>query len=176
MAGNVNDVAQRIMSIRWDGSLDRQASRSRLMQEYLRRSAWWGLATGQSEWLPFFDIAAAVDPGVRADQTVVDQVSAYLSKNYQVGLVRRACVNALHFAALLDAGIPLPEAPEQPFEPLLMLLERGDGFHIEGGGLIQVDTLGIRIGELEDNLRAEPWVQLDAASLDALDAARTDRW
>jgi hypothetical protein len=171
MAGNVDDLARRIMSIRWDTWSDREASRGCLMKEYLRRSALWSQATGQSDWLPFFDIAAAVDPSVRADPAVVDRVSKYLSTTLEGGLVDRVCGNALHFAAILDAGVPLPKAPEQPFEPLLIMLERGGGFHIEGSGLVQVDMLGIRIGELADNLRNEPWVQLDQAALDAIDEA-----
>jgi hypothetical protein len=141
------------------------------MKEYLRRAAWWTRATGQSRWLPFSDIAAAVDPDIRADQAVVDRVVADLKQKRQGIVVVEVCVNALHFAALLDAGVPLPDATDQPFEPLLLLLERGDGFFIEGGGLVDVDSLGIRIGGLEENLRSEPWVSLDSAALDAVDEA-----
>jgi len=171
MASIVDDTAQRIMSIRWDPSFDHENSRAYLMKEYLRRAAWWSRATDQELWIPFFDIAAAVGPGIRADEAVVERVSRYMSKSHQSGLGQRAAVNALHFAALLAAGTPLPDAPEQPFEPLLILLERGGGFHAEGSGLIDVDSVGIRIGKLEENLRTEPWVQLDKAALDAIDEA-----
>jgi hypothetical protein len=75
----------------------------------------------------------------------------------------------LHFAALLDAGIDLPQAPPLPFEPLLVMFERGGGFRVEGGGFIDVDTLGVKIGTIEDNLNSEPIVKLDQAALDALD-------
>jgi len=148
-------------------------SRPYLIKEYLRRSAWWSQATGQSDWFPFFDIAAAVDPSVRADPAVMDQVSAFLGWHYGTGALRTACLHALHFAALLDAGTPLPEAPDLPFEPLVVLLERGGGFTTESG-FIDVDLTGIRPGELEDNLLAEPWVQLDKTFLDAVDEAGAD--
>jgi hypothetical protein len=171
MAGNVDDLARRITTIHWDSSFDRETSRGYLMKEYLRRAAWWSKATSQARWIPFFDIAAAVDPRVRADPAVVDLVCAYVSRSRQGGRTEEVCVNALHFAALLDAKVPLPDAPDQPYEPLLLLLERGGGFYTEGGGLIDVDTLGIPIGKLEDNLRDEPWVQLDKAALDAVDEA-----
>jgi len=175
MSSNVNQQAHRIMLIPWNASTEHQTSRGYLMKEYLRRAAWWTQATGQSRWLPFLDIAAAVDPAIRAAQAVVDEVVADLARKRQGILVVEVCVNALHFAALLDAGISLPDAPDQPFEPLLLLLERGDGFFVEGGGLVDVDSLGIRIGTLEENLRSEPWVALDRAALDALDDADPPR-
>lgn len=67
----------------------------------------------------------------------------------------RTCIRALHFAALLDAGIDLPQALPLPFEPLLVMFERGD-FRVEGSGLIDVDTLGIRVGTVDENLLPEP--------------------
>lgn len=73
------------------------------------------------------------------------------------------------FAALLDAGVPLPDAPPEPYEPLIVMFERGGGFTTEGGGLIEVDSLGIRIGRPEDNLTEQPVIALDEAALDAAD-------
>jgi hypothetical protein len=167
MISRVDDLAQRIMSITWEPSYDHEKSRVHLMKEYLRRAAWWADATN-SDWYPFFDIAAAVDPTVRADGAVVEQVSVKLSRSHQDLMVTRACVNALHFAAVLDAGVPLPDAPELPYEPLLMMFERGEGFRQETG-FLDVDTVGVRIGKLEDNLRAEPYVDLNETVLDTLD-------
>jgi hypothetical protein len=92
-----------------------------------------------------------------------------MKEKLQGAQVTRACVRALHFAALLDAGAGLPDAPPQPFEPLLVMFERGGGFRVGGGGLVEVDTLGLRAGTVEQNLRAEPVVELDEAALDALD-------
>jgi hypothetical protein len=71
----LNDLAQRIMSLPWDPTLDRMYSRAFLMKEYLRRIAWWAKATEASSH-PYYtlDIAALVDPTIRADQAVVDQV------------------------------------------------------------------------------------------------------
>jgi hypothetical protein len=139
------------------------------MKEYLRRAAWWTKATKRSDWYPFFDIAAAVDPAVRAAQVVVGRVSANLSTIQLHPLVRQACINALHFAALLDARVPLPAAPDLPYEPLLKMFERGEGFWHEGSGFLDVDTIGVPIGKIEDNLRERPYVELDDAALDALD-------
>jgi len=169
MAVHVTGLAERIMAVNWSGSFDRSRSRGYLMKEYLRRAAWWAKATKAERLWPFFDIAAAVDPAVRADPAVVERVEAHLKKKLQGVPVTRACVRALHFAALADAGVPLPSAPSHPFEPLLLMFERGGGFHVEGGGLIDVDTLGIRPGSIEDNLASDPIVPFDDYTLNALD-------
>ncbi|ASW53277.1 hypothetical protein [Plantactinospora sp. KBS50] len=169
MAHHVAATVDRILAINWGGSDDRTTSRGYLMKEYLRRAAWWARTTG-AEGFPFFDIAASVEPAVRADPLLVDRVTGHLSANLQGAAVTNACVNALHFAALLDAEVQLPSAPPEPFEPLLLLLERGGGFRVGGGGLIDVDTLGIPPGTVGSNLRAEPYVELEQSALDALDS------
>lgn len=169
MADRVATLAERITAVDWSGSFDRTRSRGYLMKEYLRRAAWWAKAT-KSEGFPFFDIAGAVDPAVRADPVVVERVLTHLQNRFQGVPVQRACVRALHFAALLDAGVSLPEAPAEPFEPLLVMFERGGGFRVGGGTLIEVDTLGIPAGTVDGNLSPEPVVALDRATLDALDA------
>lgn len=168
MADHVAGLAERVLAIQWQEAPEKTRSRGYLMKEYLRRAAWWAKATDSQQW-PFFDIAAAVDPGVRADSAIVERVTEQLKKRLQGVIVTRTCVNALHFAALLDAEVALPESLPPPFEPLLVMFERGGGFHVEGSGLIDVDTLGIRAGMLDENLLSEPIVQLDDVALDVLD-------
>jgi hypothetical protein len=168
MGDKVTGLAERIMVIDWTGSFDHMRSRGYLMKEYLRRMAWWAKVTEAPDF-PFFDIAAAVDPAVRADPSIVDLVQTRVKSRLQGLRVVRACEQALHFAALLDAGVELPPAPPEPYEPLLVMFERGGGFSTEGGGLIEVDSLGIRIGSLEDNLIEQPVIALDQSALDAAD-------
>jgi hypothetical protein len=141
------------------------------MKEYVRRAAWWATITRASGF-PFFDIAAGVDPGVRADPSRVGRVDEQLRAQSQGVLVRRTCAYALHFAALLDAGVPLPQAPKLPFEPILTVFGRGGGFRVDGGGLIDLGLLRLPVGSVEDNLRTEPCVRIGVADLDALDRRR----
>ena len=137
---------QRIMALRGHYSYDRIGSRVALMREYLRRAAWWTEALPSSVW-PFFDIALAIHPEVRAPPELLRQVEAHLGE--MGGLLShqgRGCVRALHFAALLDSGLPLPQVPDsarQPFEPLLLFFERGSGLTTETG-FIDIDTVGSR--------------------------------
>lgn len=169
MGVHVDDVVGRIMAVDWKGSHGRARSRAYLMKEYLRRAAWWAKVTRSEPLWPFFDIAAAVDPATRADPAAVERVQALLRRKLQGVPVTRACVRALHFAALFDERVALPQAPPHPFEPLMLLFERGGGFQVEGSGLIDVDTIGVSKGSLQGNLRPDPITQLDDTTLDALD-------
>ena len=172
MNTHVTATANRIKAVDWVGSFDKTLSRVALLREYMRRAAWWASAVKSAEW-PFFDIAAAVSPKVRAAPEVVKGVEDHLSERLQGVMVVRCCVRALHFAALLDAGTKLPRVPGSaalPFEPLLMMFERGGGFRIEGGGLISVDAAGMPKGTAQAYLKDTPVVELKPAALDALDA------
>lgn len=170
MSNHVTALARRIMAIQWTGSYDKNRSRVALLREYLRRAAWWADAM-KTEQYPFFDIAEEINPKVRADPAQVQRVEADLNSKMVGVLARRTCARALHFAALLDAGTKLPKVPgsvAQPFEPLLMMFERGGGFRLEGK-LIEVDSAGVPIGTLQSNRTDTPVVALTAAALDALD-------
>ena len=174
MIDNATATAQRIMAIDWTGSFERTASRVALLREYLRRAAWWAEALDASPW-PFFDIASAAEPAIRADPRLIRQLEDQLTSKLQLqrSPVARACESAVHFAALLDSRTPLPRLPAtamQPFEPLLVMFERGGGFWVDGTGFIEVDSVGVPKGTIEScKNRAE--LSLNPAMLDALDAA-----
>lgn len=169
MGDIVNALADRVLAVNWSAPFTRTRSRAALMREYLRRSAWWAQAVGAADW-PFFDIAATVDPSIRADPAVVQRVQTHLDRSRQGVLVQRSAEAALQFAALLESGRPLPAVPASaanPFEPLVVMFERGGGFRLGGGNLIEVDTAGLPRGSLAENLTDQPYV--DMAHLDALD-------
>ncbi|HLL01718.1 MAG TPA: hypothetical protein VK539_14105 [Myxococcaceae bacterium] len=143
MNTHVTATAKRITAINWAGSFDKTPSRVALLREYLRRAAWWASAVKSAEW-PFFDIAAAVNPQVRAAPAQIEAVEAHLSEK-------------LHSVA-------------QPFEPLLRMFERGGGFRLGGSGLIEVDAAGVPKGTAQAHRKDTPVVALEPAALDALDA------
>lgn len=173
MNNHVNAAVKRIKAIHWAGSFDKTPSRVALLREYLRRASWWAEAVKSSEW-PFFDIAAAITPAVRAGAASVRAVEEHLAGALQGALVVHSCVRALHFAALEDAGTKLPKVPSsvaRPFEPLLLMFERGGGFRLSGSGLIEVDAAGVPKGTAKSHHTDKPVVALERAALDALDAA-----
>lgn len=163
-------LTARILAIDWSGGDDRTRSRVALMKEYLRRSAWWCTELGSEDW-PFCDIAALVDPAVRADADSVRRVEAALARPEVPSVVRSSCVWALHFAALRDAGVVLPGLPD-PFEPLILFYERGGAFGRDGTGFIDVDLAGVPVKTRQDHLVPDPRVRLDRETLDALDGGR----
>ena len=60
----VRAMAERLEAISWERFGDRSWSKAALMKEYFRRAARWAAAYECDTRIPFFDIAACVDPGV----------------------------------------------------------------------------------------------------------------
>lgn len=163
-ASFVSQLAGRLASVDWEGDWERSRSRVELMREFLRRSALWAGELGSEDW-PFFDVAALVDPSVRADPQTVEQVAAGVSVHQPV--VGDTCAWALHFAALRDADVGLPKLPD-PFEPLIRMYERGGAFLLDGTGTVQVDAAAIPLATRDQRL-GQPELSLTVAELDALD-------
>ncbi|WUU87320.1 hypothetical protein OHA34_22755 [Spirillospora sp. NBC_01491] len=152
--------------MQWMERARRRQSQVLLMQEFLRRSSWWAVELESEEW-PFFDVARLVDPQVRADEEMIREVTEDLDSGmgwYE----RRICAWALHFEALRDAGVALPDLPH-PFEPLIVMFERGSEISVDGGGIIDIDFLGFRRGRARDHLTDKQLVPLEVDLLDALD-------
>jgi hypothetical protein len=160
----VAQVAGRLASVDWEGDWERSRSRVTLMREFLRRSALWAGELGSEDW-PFLDVAALVDPSVRADPQTVERVAAVASVHQPV--VGDTCAWALRSAALRDADVRFPELPD-PFEPLVVMYERGGGFSRQAGLFIQVDAANLPIGDRADRAARKP-VVIDPVELDALD-------
>ncbi|MCP2328288.1 hypothetical protein HDA40_006795 [Hamadaea flava] len=155
------ELARRLRAISWDGGFRHTRSRVALMSEYLRRAAWWAGHVGHpGEW-PFFDLAGAVDPTVRADVTL-------LGTGIPGWYARRICTWALHFAELRTvAGDRLPGL-DDPFEPLIVLFERGGDF-TTAHGRIEVDLVQFPQRPWTAYRTAVPVVDLDPAALDRID-------
>lgn len=175
-------VVDKVTTIDWkaaEESFEHGTSCARLMREYLRRAALWVqelqktqpepfFNVSQPDRWPFFDIARYVDPTVQADPELAGELEAYLSEHSSSLLTVRICQAALNWASLSSEALAaFPELPD-PFEPLLLVLERGGAFWIENGF---IDFVGsrVRLTTWEDHTSTEPMPSLDAAALDALD-------
>jgi hypothetical protein len=160
----------RLLAVDWTGgtSFDHARSRARLMREYLRRSAWWAQTLDAvAEW-PFFDIAAHLAPEVHVPEGIARHLEDLISTRIGWPSVAGACRAALHWAALTDARIPTAYELDDPYEPLVLLFERGGGFTTEHG-YIDLGGSSIPRGTWQDHLVAEPVVDLTQSTLDALD-------
>jgi hypothetical protein len=162
----------RLQAVDWkgDSGFDHRRSRVRLMAEYLRRAALWAQALDATDEWPFFDIAAHVDPSVQVPADQAKDLEVLIDRGIGWPSVETAARAALRWAALLDAAIPLPPGLEDPFEPLLLMFDRGGAWTTEAG-FIDVDGAALRQQTWLDHLSTEPVIVFDPAMLDAMDDA-----
>jgi hypothetical protein len=161
----------RLQAVDWkgDSGFDHRRSRVRLMAEYLRRAALWAQALNVTNEWPFFDIAGHVDPSVHVPADQAKDLEGLIDRGIGWDSVKTASRAALRWAALLDANSPLPSGLEDPFEPLLLMFDRGGGWTIEAG-FIDVDGAALRQQTWLDHLTTKPAVTVGQAALEALDA------
>jgi hypothetical protein len=158
------ELAHRLKSVDWAGNFDHTPSRVKLMQEYLRRASLWAQQLDRTPEWPFFDIAEAIDPAVRADPDLVARATKGLDWH-----AKRVTAWALHFAELRTvAPEKIPEL-DDPYEPLIVMFERGGGFNTAHSH-IEVDLAQFPIVKWTDYNRPDPIISIeDTALLDDLD-------
>ncbi|MEV4440466.1 hypothetical protein AB0K09_15865 [Streptomyces sp. NPDC049577] len=166
---------ERLRSIDWeddDEVFDHAMSRAALLREYLRRMAHWARAFNAEAYWPFFDLAPLVDPTVRPSDGVIAELDEYLSEHVGWPSIARTCRGAVNWAALrAQTTVGLPDL-EDPYEPLLLLYQRGGGFTVESH-FIDLTGVAVPIKPLEEHLMPDPIVELDPKVLDELDAGST---
>ncbi len=169
----------RLLAVDWESDFMIQLgfarSRGGLMQEYLRRAAWWAQGLDATGKWPFFDIAALLAPELHSPPELAEQLETMIRNRVGWPSVDVSCRAALRWAAVLDARIPLPPQLEDPFEPLLLMFDRGGGFTTEHG-FIDLGGSSVLRKRWQDHLTLHPVVSLDQATLEALDrSAETAR-
>ncbi|WP_229071625.1 hypothetical protein [Actinoplanes sp. DH11] len=167
----VRAVADRLRAVDWERHGYRSRSRGSLMQEYFRRMALWTAAYGCATHTPFYDLAQCIDPAVRADPAVVDEVvQAIKAASTMSRDVTDVTPFILHWAALrATPEADLPEDLDDPFEPLLLLFERDGGFHIEKG-FVELEYVAVPMFKWREKAGRPP-ADLSPAALDELDRA-----
>ncbi|UNO40666.1 hypothetical protein [Streptomyces sp. MST-110588] len=163
-------VLERLRAIDWGDDFaasDHANSRALLMREYLRRAALWARAYGAEQSWPFFDITERVDAELQMPSEVADEVEQVLAGLAPTSL-KRTCRAAIRWAAIRDARDDLPADLPDPYEPLLLMYERGGGYFLED--YLGLNGVMIPLGNVESNASVTPFVTLAPATLDALDA------
>jgi hypothetical protein len=165
----VQAAAARLGAVDWERRGDKTWSKAALLKEYFRRAARWAAAYDCDTRVPFYDIAACVDPSVRADQGVVDDVVEKVEiGGWNVGQVAPFI---LHWAALrATPGFAFPPGLEDPFEPLILLFERGGGFHTENGE-VNLEYKAVRMSGWRNRADDSPMAGFTAEALDEVDRA-----
>lgn len=164
-------VLERLGAVDWgDGiaAYDHGNSRALLMREYLRRAAAWARAYGAEDSWPFLDLAELVAPEVTIEPGVAAELEEAL-KGVAPSSLKRTCRAAVRWAALTSTEMDLPaDLPADPYEPLLLLFERGGGYFVEE--FVDLNGAMVRLGTVDSNLAAPHFLTLLPSALDALDA------
>ncbi len=140
------------------------------MREYVRRMALWASAYEIGRPWPFIDLAEHVDPSVQIDEDLQGWLDELVEERAINSKMARVCRNAVRWAELRErATVALPEL-EDPFEPIIVLLERGGQFFSENG-IALVGFGGVPFRGVAQNAVRSPLARLDSAALDALGTA-----
>ncbi|MBB5933925.1 hypothetical protein [Streptomyces zagrosensis] len=153
-----------------DADLRHAPSRSRLMREYLRRMALWSEKLGEFADGPFADLAREVSPyAVVEEERVIERVVEQLAERGAQIRAQALCRASLRWAGLRARKPAGSSLLPDPFEPMLMLFERGGGFNVENG-VADFGFLCVSLRSWQENALASPIVELDDGVLDDLDA------
>ncbi|MFE6304221.1 hypothetical protein [Nocardiopsis sp. NPDC057823] len=134
------------------------------MREYLRRSALWSLELNTGKW-PFFDAASYVAPDVKVDLSAISSITRDPDNDR---LTKETCAWALHMAAVEESGTPLPDLPNM-FEPLIIMYERGGEFSLSTTKTIDVDLVGVPLGNILLYAKSKARISMEKSLLDELD-------
>ena len=151
-AETINGTFQRLMGLSWEGDPEPRAT-VRLMREHLHLMARWASALGCEDAWPFFDVAAKVQPEVRATTAEVTTLEQHLRSLHLPNRVVNACIWALHWDQVKALPAVACFALPDPFEPLLAMFEQGGRFTTEHG-YVDVEGAAFRLGRLTDHLPA----------------------
>ncbi|MEU8819809.1 hypothetical protein [Actinoplanes sp. NPDC048796] len=158
-------MADRLVAVNYERNGDKSWSKAALLREYFRRAALWAEAYDCDSRTPFFDIAECVAPAVRADPAVVEAVVRGVDDGTRNAITWVAPL-LLHWAAV---SAPPSELPE-PFEPLILLFERGGGFHTENGE-VDLEYLAVPMRGWRERASAAPMASFAPEVLDEIDRA-----
>ena len=167
---NFDKAIERLSLIRTKGVNGEKsfASLVMLFKEYCRRMALWSEVLSSREGWPMFDVAARINPAWEMDDDGLysllkeKEVSIFSPRSYEI------MKWFIHWEIYKDEPeIQYYDLPA-PYEPAIILFERGGGIHREG---VHFEILSGRLPRIlwEDHHREEPFVSLDAATLDQED-------
>ena len=168
---SVEQAIERIKAIDWKqgNECSRQGSHTLLFLEYIRRTALWFRALNLERkglgW-PTFDIAAQIDPSLEDDSKDEE-----LLKVLSVGKFRaeRFCLYYIHWSIIQDR----PEVTQfnlpAPYEPVIMMFERGCEFPRKEFNIYDFPSVGIPVNYPENYYDFPPFIDLNSAVLDRED-------
>ena len=165
---SVDRTIERIKAINWEPNNFRAASHIALLKEYLRRASLWAKALDCTDKWPFFDVADQIDPSLRADEAKVEALKRHLAPFPVSRTIRRMCEWFVHWAVVKNSPEVTKIALPDPYDPLILLYERGGDFYFEQG-FFHFSVGCFPRGRLSDHYSLSPHILLDEQVLDQLD-------
>lgn len=166
---------ERILAIKWEPDDTRVDSHIPLLREYLRRAALWAKALDCTDEWPFFDVAAHLCPLDTADQTKIEALNTHFTQIqfYATGIIEKTCKWFIHWECVKN----LPKVSEftlpEPYEPLIIMYERGGIFSTEHG-FFDFGVASFPRGQWKQYDQTIPLLELDAKTLDEIDIYADD--
>lgn len=165
---SVDRTIARIKAIKWELNDSRTASHIALLKEYLRRASLWATALGCTDKWPFFDVAAQIKSSLRSNEAKIEEVECHLAPLPISRTIRRFCEWFVHWSVVKNSPEITRIALPDPYEPLILLYERGGDFYREH--VFLCFSVGcFPIGKLSDHYSLSPHILLDEEVLDQLD-------
>ncbi|MGK5637757.1 hypothetical protein ACSNOK_05465 [Streptomyces sp. URMC 126] len=161
---------ERITAVEWRprGDETHPASCAALMREHLRRVALWADLLETPEW-PYPSLARIFDNTVQVPEDSREELLRYLEENVIFAHVSMLCRHMVEWACVLDrTKLPLPGLPD-PYEPLLILFERGGEFRVENNRWAEFPPWFVPLKERDRSASEKPLSALDGRTLDAID-------
>jgi hypothetical protein len=172
----VEKARQRILLINWKyDDPYKEGSHRLLFDEFLRRSAMLAKAVGllddsENGWL-MYDYAVFFDSSLELEEEEIDALAAELQVNgYPSWYAERVCVYFLHWVAVENHPDVVEQTLLNPYEPLIMLYERGGTFRRDKDGTWEFTFTAFFIDPPGNYLSRAPVVDLnDESLLDSVD-------
>lgn len=166
----MNKVLDRLLSVNWKLQPEHKKSQLELLSECFRCQAHWFVFFEVPEKWPSYDVAAIVDPTLRAPESDLQVFRKHIA-SYKFGIhYFNILVNSVHWGHLSDSTDLTRFGLPDPFEPLLVFYERGGQFDMSYElRMITSHDMSFFLGDCEKWYKPVPFIALDKASLDMVD-------
>lgn len=158
----------RILRITWQENNEKIKSHVALLREHLRRMALWAKVLGCTDEWPFFDVTAYLKTTVEVPPSQMATLRNHLVKFGLSNHIIKTCEWSLCWAKLNETSQPTRFLLPAPYDPLLLMYERGGVFFTEHG-FFQIGLASFPRRSWNNYDRQAAIVELDEVMLNQLD-------
>jgi hypothetical protein len=167
----VYNVLNRLISIHWAANVAHYRSHRLLVFEYFRRSALWATMLNATDSWPIVNLALHLEPTLQLHPAVLRSFHDHLQKHGSPPREMVALLEAaLYWARLQDLNDERINQLPAPYEPILLLYERGGYFFRSHDGIEITVVMTVSHRGWQQFLTQTPYIQLDPSVLDQVDS------